>query len=354
MTRYFCITLLVILAGCQHHAADMQKASVTPVHAGETVHLRVLHAVNPRFPKMSPEQLRTMLDTARKTVKQNFNVDIEFDNISETSIADLFARLPSNLTEEISQAVYDFKHGKGNRDRLIDGIYTSLKQHNTRLGDALLFARPYLPEKLEPDSLESLSALLAQVMLDRLDNWRSLKAADGQPVIDDSPYNEWSYWDALGYTELPYDIVISNQLIASAEYVDIDVHSALRGGVSVGTTSYSRNNRYAAFSFWSTFPFLDTSAYSRELRGGETYTPQEAAELSGAYLAHEIGHMLFQFNHPFGQQACVMNPAQMLRFRAWREHLDATACAIGSRPEMMPGAIPVYFSVRLKEMGTTH
>ncbi len=354
MGRHLCIALLILLAGCQHRAADLQKADVAPLHAGATVHLRVLHAINPRFPSMTPEQLRMMLDTTRKTVKQNFNVDIEFDGIHESSVTDLFARLPQPLMDEVRKEIYDFKHGKGNRDRLIDSIYTSLKQRNTRLGDALLFARPYLPGKLKPDSLESLSALLAQVMLERLDNWRNLKAADGQPVIDDTPYNEWIYWDALGYAELPYDIVISNQLIASVEYADIDVHSALRGGVSVGTTSYSRNNRFAAFSFWSTFPFLDTSAYTRELRGGETYTPEEAAQLSGAYLAHEIGHLLFQFNHPFGQQACAMNPAQMLHFRAWRDHLDATACAIGSRPEMMPGAMPVYFSAHLKEIGNMH
>jgi hypothetical protein len=291
-----------------------------------------------------------MLATTRRTVKQNFGVDVEFTEVTETGIAQLFALIPQPVRNLSAQSIYDFKSGTGDRRKLAEGIYTTLKQHGTQLQDALAFARPYLPANAQPKDLREFCELLAQVMLERLEYWHQLKAADGAPVLDAAPYNEWVYWDALGYTPLPYDLVISNQLIASAEYVDVDVHSAIRGGMTVGTTSYSRNNRYGAFVFWSTFPFTNDSATSKLLRGGEEYTPSEAAELSGAYLAHEIGHVLFQFGHPFGQRTCVMNPVSMLRFREWFRQIDAAACAVGSRPEMTPGAIPVYYSTRLQKL----
>jgi hypothetical protein len=170
-------------------------------------------------------------------------------------------------------------------------------------------------------------------------------ATDGNPVLDASAYNEIADWDILGYGNLKYDLVITNQLFASAEYVGVDIHTAIRGGVTVGLTTYSRNSQFGSYIVWSTFPFLDNSDNTKLLRGGETYSDTEAAELSGAYLAHEIGHMLFQFGHPFGQKACVMNPVSMLHFREWRNQINSANCPIGSRPEMTPGAIPEYYNV---------
>jgi hypothetical protein len=205
------------------------------------------------------------------------------------------------------------------------------------------FAAPFLPPA-HPNDLREFSLLLTEVMLTRLEGWRGINAADGMPILNASPFNEWVYWDVAGYGNLPYELVITNQLIASAEYVDVDVHSALRGGVSVGTTTYSRGSKFGAYIFWSTFPFQDDSEYTRKLRGGEQYSPAEAAELSGIYLAHEIGHLLFQFGHPFGKKSCIMNPVGMLRFREWSRQINGADCAIGSNPEMTIGAIPFYFN----------
>ena len=88
------------------------------------------------------------------------------------------------------------------------------------------------------------------------------------------------------------------------------------------------------------------------LRGGETYSAKETAELSGAYLAHEIGHLLFQFGHPFGQKSCVMNPTSMLRFREWYQQVDNAACPIGCRPEMSVGAVLPTFNTNWLRMAS--
>lgn len=351
--KYFCIGILLLLSGCASPGSEWQIAPIPQIRSGATVHLRVAHAVNERLASMSPAQLRIMLDSAQLTMQQNFGVNIEFDGMTEITAAQLFAQIPVPVRELSKQSIYDFKSGTGDRNRLAIGIHTTLTQRGTRLEDALAFAAPYLPPA-QPQDLRELSELLADVMLERLEKWRKVNAADSLPVLNVEPYNEWVYWDAAGYGELPYELVITNQLIASAEYADVDVHSAIRGGVSVGTTTYSHDSRYGAYVFWSTFPFQDNSELTQQLRGGEHYSETEAAELAGTYLAHEIGHLLFRFGHPFGQQACIMNPVSMLRFREWSRQINSARCAIGSLPEMTVGATPIYYNANWRYLSPAH
>ncbi|MDD5058806.1 MAG: hypothetical protein PHQ60_13135 [Sideroxydans sp.] len=344
MLKHLCVAVAILLAGCKGDGNVWRNASVPVIQPGATVQLRVVQATNPRLARMSPQQMRILLASAQKTVKENFGVNVEFTQVDETGIERLFALIPPRVLAERKQSIYDFKSGIGDKQKLAAGINATLTERGTKLEQGYGYAKPYLPEVPPPKTLMEFSELLSRVMLERLDNWRSVKAADGAPVLDASPYNEWIYWDTLGYGKLPYELVITNQLLASAEYVDVDIHSAIRGGVSVGTTTYSRDSKFGAYIFWSTFPFLDNSENTVQMRGGETYSAEEAAQLSGTYLAHEIGHLLFQFGHPFGQKSCVMSPVRMLRFRAWSRQIDSAACPIGSRPEMSVGAVPPIFN----------
>ncbi len=342
--RHLCVVMVMLLAGCKGDGSEWQKATVPVIQPGATVQLRVVNATNPRLARMSPEQMHILLASAQKTVRENFGVNVEFTQVDEMGIERVFALIPPRVLAERKQFIYDFKSAIGDKQKLAAGINDTLASRGTKLDQGFAYAKPYLPETPPPKTLMEFSKLLSQVMLERLDNWRSVKAADGAPVLDTTPYNEWIYWDTLGYGKLPYELVITNQLLASAEYVDVDIHSAIRGGVSVGTTTYSRNSKFGAFIFWSTFPFQDNSKTTVQMRGGETYSAEEAAQLSGTYLAHEIGHLLFQFGHPFGQKSCVMSPVSMLRFRAWSQQIDSAACPIGSRPEMRVGAVPPLFN----------
>lgn len=342
-----CLILLVTACSSRN---EWRRVSIAPVHPGETVHLRVAHAVNDRLPRMSPEQIATLLEATRKTALEHFGVHLRFSPVTETSVDAILATIPPPVRKARMKEIYDFKSGTGDRRKLAAGILNTLQERKTSLADALAYARPYLPETADPKTLEAFSALLADVMLQRLDDWRTLQALDGAPVIDETPRNEWIFWDTVGYGALPYDLVITNQLLASAEYTAVEVHTAIRGGLTTGTTTFNRTGPHSSFVFWSTFPFTDDSAASHALRGDEDYSPTQAAQLSGAYLTHEIGHMLFRFGHPFGQKTCVMDPASMLLYRSWYEHLDAARCPIGSRPEMRVGAIPEIYNEKWLRM----
>jgi hypothetical protein len=348
LKRLVSVCLVILLFGCtgsgKDAGSDWQKSAVLPVKPGSTVRIRVVHATNPRLAKFSPDDLKIMLASAQLTVWKNFGIYVEFTDAPDIGIDRLFALIPPDIMKQRMSSMYDFKTGKGDTKQLAAGINATLTERGTTLADGLAFAAPYLPPDAHPADLMAFSELLSNVMLQRLAQWRDVKAVDGAPVLDAAPYNEWVYWDTLGYGDLPYDLVITNQLIASAEYYGVDIHSAIRGGVTVGTTSYSRTGRYGSYVVMSTFPFLDDSAHTRLLRGGEQYSEEDAAELAGAYMAHEIGHLLLQLGHPFGRKACVMNPASMLRFREWFHQINAADCALGSSPEMTAGNIPPTFN----------
>ena len=336
--------IVLLLYACKSNDGEWRKAPQFVIKPNSTVQIRVINAINGRLAQMTPEQIRIMLASAQSVVKSNFGVNVEFSEVSDTQIKKIFAIIPPPLLELRKSTIYNFKSGTGDRQKLTQSIYATLKERGTTLEDGLAYVRPFIPNA-QANNLLSFSELLSRVMLERLQNWRSVMATDGNPVLDNSAYNEIADWDILGYGDLKYDLVITNQLFASAEYVGVDIHTAIRGGVTVGLTTYSRNSKFGTYIVWSTFPFLDNSENTKLLRGGETYSAIEAAELSGAYLAHEIGHMLFQFGHPFGQLTCVMNPVSMLRFREWRSRINSTDCPIGSRPEMRPGAVPEYYNV---------
>ncbi|MFZ2162478.1 MAG: hypothetical protein WAW02_09700 [Sideroxyarcus sp.] len=350
--KYICIALVVLLLGCKGEEVkdEWRKSSVAPVKPGSTVQIRVVQAINGRLPRMSPEQMKIVLASAQLTVWKNFGIYVEFTEAPEIGIDRLFALIPPPVKEARLPSIYDFKSGTGDKQILAEGILKTLTERGTKLKDALAFAAPYLPADVNPQDLQAFSGILADVMLERLEQWRHVNAADGAPVLDYSPYNEWVYWDTLGYGNLPYDLVITNQFIASAEYYGVDIHSAIRGGVTVGTTSYSRTGKYGSYVFWSTFPFTDNSEISKRLRGDDEYSAVDAAELSGAYLAHEIGHLLMQLGHPFGQKACVMNPVSMLRFRQWFFQVYGAGCLIDSRAEMTAGNIPPTFNAEWVRM----
>lgn len=197
--------------------------------------------------------------------------------------------------------------------------------------------RPYLDESPQ-SSYEAIGAALAKLQLSRIEKWKHVKALDGGPVIDSSPYNDYTFWDSLGYGDIPFELLVTNQIIASAEYRGAAAHSAVRGGYTNGITINNEHSRFRTTSIWSTFAFTSEDDWVVQVRNGERYEPQEAVRLAGIIATHEIGHQQFHLGHPFGWVACIMNPIPMFAYRASVDGLSAKDCLIGSSPAMRPGA----------------
>ena len=56
-------------------------------------------------------------------------------------------------------------------------------------------------------------------------------------------------------------------------------------------------------------------------------------------LVHELGHQLLGLGHPFENDACVMNPPQLLRFKEWLKKLNPDKCDVGSSVDMRLGRL---------------
>jgi len=339
--------LVIWSLGAAHAGAagidDWPRVPTPSLPAGP-IELRVGHVVNPRFPRFTDSQIALMLAETTRIARAHFGIELVFTPVATVDIDTLFERFDPALSRYLDGMHYDVKRQTGNRQALIESVAGEIAYAAKGTGFEGLydFALPHLVAPPVTRDTQGLAVAAVDTMLARLAALRDADARDGRPMLDEHAFNEWAYWDSIGYALLPWDFVITNQPIASAEYFGLGIHIALRGGITVGSTNYSRDGRYRSVSWISTFPFTSALPALVSLRDGESYDAATAARLAGAYHVHELGHQLFGFAHPFGNDACVMTPAQLLRFRRWFDGLDPARCAIGSSPAMTVGAIRLW------------
>jgi hypothetical protein len=224
-----------------------------------------------------------------------------------------------------------------------DGVYDTLSNYWDDRQAVINYARPYLAAPFDGDDFHQFSDALVATLLARLKAWYKLPAADGKPVLDGSFYNQWVWWDAMGYGNLPYEVVLTNQLVASAEIYEMDVHSCIRGGISGGTTSYNRQGLLKSYSFVTAFPMLNDYPALQLLRDDKHFSEGQVTDYVATVLTHELGHMLLLLGHPFGNKHCIMSPTPLLKYREWTASLDPAQCPIGSEEQMTPGVAEITY-----------
>ena len=329
------LAITLLTAACANPVAT--HVVPLPVLPNGPVDIRVAYVVNPRLPQMDAAELETLLASMRSAVLEHFGVQLRFSPVELVPIASLFDTIPPARRDTARKNIYDFKHGNGDRRRLEQAFAQGFRQGGEPLEAMVEFARPYIGH-LSQTSFESFGARMAALQLERIGVWRDRKALDGGAAIDAQAFNEFAMWVALGYGDVPYELVLTNQLIVSVEYGAPAVHVAIRGGYSNGFTTYSRLSRFGTMSVWSTYAFTGNDDQLVQLRNGERYTREESARLAGVTGAHELGHQLLHLLHPFGNVACLMNPVPQLRYHAWADKLMAALCPLGSNPAVTPGA----------------
>ena len=330
---------LVLIAACSR---DTRAPVPLPRLPEGTIELRVVHLVNPRFPSLSTEELRLLMNAAADTVRAHFGREVRFTPPDVWPIGTYFERIDARTRAERARSIYDFKRGKGDLARLREGFEKDLRETGDDLDAMIAYAQPHLTTPVKTRSYAALADALIATQLARLESLTVQRAADGQPVLDAQPFNEYVYWDIMAETQLPYEVVITNQLIASVEYEGNSVHSALRGGISNGITVANGASRFKTTAIVSVYPFISDDAVIKALRDAESYTRQDALRFAGVLLAHEIGHELWHLGHPYGRAACVMNPTPLLHFRRWVEALAPSQCPFSTQGAMKPGFAKIY------------
>ena len=312
-----------------------------PVLKDGVIKLSVAHVVNPRLEKFSDAQIAMFLAALKASAKAQLGRDIEFGAVEPYTLDEYFKEVPASRQLWRNKAIVDFKTGKVDRPKLEKAYADTIARQTAPAKDWAEYAgREIGLDRLDTDPNEW-KKRLTDTHLARLAQVAAIKAADGKPVIDASPYNEWMFWNSVGERPRTHDLIITNQLVASAEYSGVDIHSALRGGITAGTTDFATDAQFGMQVWWSTFPFTSADPVIVRMRGGESYSPDEAARIAGASAAHELGHLFFQYGHPFGDSSCLMSPTPMLRFKEYLARLDAGKCLAANHAAMKPGTVKV-------------
>ena len=335
--------LVGLLLACSVGANAQTHGTVLPLpdinhRANQPLRLRVAIADNPRFATLTPAVATAVLDQARRMVKTHFGLEIEFAPAVAVPLADLFAGIPATTRQIAEKDRLNPTQDPATLGRLAHALLKDMKEAG-RMAEQKQFALPHLLVARRTPTDLGLAAAVVETQHALLKTWADTQGPDGLPLLGLDRFNEFTYWWALGDSAMPFDLVLTNQLIASAEWKDNSVHSALRGGVSNGITTQSRHSTFQLYSVVSSFPFFDNSATTLKLRAGTVAEPTQAVAQMAALVAHELGHLLLHLGHPFGNAACVMTPPQRLEFQAWAAGLNATKCQLGSNKANTPGAI---------------
>ena len=333
MTRLI-VLMFLLCSGC---TLTQRPSLPLPALPDGVIELRVAYVRNPRLPEMSDAQMRLLLETARVGVFEHFGREIRFTAPARLDVHDVFQRFTTDQANDLISNIYDFKTGRGDDARLRKAYVQGIGRHKDNLADQIRYVQPYLLAPLTEHSYEALGDALMQTHLARLRQFRAQRLSDGGLLIDDRPHNEYAFWGSLDLIRLPYEVVITNQLVASVEYFDVEVHSAIRGGVTNGITAQNGAARFLSTSVVSTYPFIGEDTATRQLRSNESYSDDDAAKYAGYLLVHELGHQLWHLGHPFGRKACVMNPTALLHFRAWVNQFSPQDCPIATSGAMKPG-----------------
>ena len=312
----------------------------------QPIKLSVANVVNPRFKQLTNSQIDKILVRSQQLVKQYFDIDILFSDVNTLSIESVFNGLDKTLIQNRSAEIVDISFiDKQDRENMQQALFKTLSLYRDNKNNVIEFAQPFL---LHPDikhkGFISFSYALADTLISRLSYWKSETAGDGKSVLDGSGYNQWVWWDSLGYGDLQYDVVLTNQLVASAEKYGMDVHSSIRGGLTAGTTTYSKKAQFSSYAYIMVYPMLNDTDLLATLRNDKTYSDEQIVNYSAALLTHELGHLLLHLGHPFGNKHCIMSPTVMLNYRDWYDHLDASLCAVGSSKSMQVGVIELEYN----------
>lgn len=329
-----------LLAACGSAFAGVAVAQATlPLpDLREPVALRVAYVHNPRMPALEESRLAEVLDRTRQLMQAHFGVTMRFEAPRHLAIAPVFQAISPRWARKAERERMDPTNDRAALEKMVPAFVKDLRDAGD-IAAQKRFAARHLVEAPADDTDAAFARALLWTQHQLLATWYRMPASDGRPLLGRDRYNEYTFWSALGSTDLPYEVIVTNQPIASAEHDDNAVHSALRGGVSNGITTQNVASRFGLMSILSTFPFVDESPQARRLRGDDQPDVEQANHYMALLLAHELGHQLLHLGHPFADASCLMNPPALLDFRSWSAGLDPTRCTLRSSRANTPGFI---------------
>ena len=216
---------LVGLTGAEaQETEDLFPAVPLPELGDGPITLRVVRSINPRFPSLNEDAIAESFEIAGLIILDQFGLQVRFERGDDYTLDDLLTLTPQAALEV---AVNTFVEYSDPPDRLATALASLFANPRSETRSEAAFLEPYIPGAMAMTPQE-LAAAVADIWVQGTRAWLRLIAFDGEPVINAIPYHQHSIWSYVGYGELPFDIVITNQLIASAQLHAYSCHCLRR------------------------------------------------------------------------------------------------------------------------------
>jgi hypothetical protein len=301
--------------------------------------LAVLYVENPRFNPMGKAEIDAITTNASAQFKTLLGRCVVFETPDKKPINDVFGLL-SNAQLQAANRLVVPEPTTVDRYNLSRTMATALAAEKTTLAEQIAYANRSGAISVAADTPRAdFATALINYHADVLNKFRRQNAADGHPIIDINPYNEFAHWSGIPHTKLKHDLYLTNQPIISLERGDPSLHASLRGGITNGITTPCANCRYGTAIILSIYALYGNDNLLASIRTESPYSDAEKALFSAQVLTHELGHQLLHFGHPFALQDCVMNPVEGQNFRKRSLALREGACTKDRSPTLELGAI---------------
>lgn len=289
---------------------------------------------------MSEDEFSEVLERAASLVRDHFALDVRFERGKDYTTAELFEIMPPSVLKVAKSWFYPLPDSFRPPKDFVDWIANVLRGGLVPITVIAKASEAVIPGATEMEIAELASAL-AEFWFRGVRRWHDLRARDGQRVIDSTSLHQIAMWEYLGYAELPSDILITNQLVAGLRTYAFQPFEAMRGGMMMSETGFSRSGQFAAYSVVSTFPFVNDLGDLNKLGPDPSFDVANATRYTALILAGEIGSLLLRFTINLTNPSCVTFSAPPGQMRAHLDALDPGKYQIGSEPAITPGAFEI-------------
>ena len=312
-----------------------------PNTKGAVLSLKMVYVDNPRLEGLQDRQIEILRERIERFAHRELGLNVKIQVSARITVEEVFAQIPEKRKRIAERYRIDYLAADAAESLAI--VYASILNDNPKWREKLFAEDAPLAERTHHNDVKKSAQVLATTHLQRLAKMLSIPNADGTAIGSDTALHEFVYWAAFGYAQNPPDIVVTNQLIASAEKMKLGGIDAVVGGVKPAHAIAAPLATYGMYAYWSMFPMISRDPFLAKLRDEDVLSMDQILDLSALGIVHEMGHVLLHLGHTSDSSGCVMNTLERLRYMKWAKGINHIRCQRSGAPEMTSGTSKFYF-----------
>lgn len=307
------IAAVAALAACRFAVAADSAAAAQTAAAKPVLTLEVVRAFDDRLPKLTDDDMKQILDTARAIIRTKLSdeIDVEFHDNGEIPLDQLFKSVDYTNTDSYKQdAARKYNRAEGTNAAIFKSdeyrrqVKSFLKQWDIKS------LANFFPGKKTENYDDAFDNLMA-VYHDKIKWQDTLKTKEGAPLVihPEAPYQSYVEWKELMFAQDKYDIVLTNGLI-TYDYLPQPYPHSVTKHAKVGGSSFISPKREPLLGRSLMVNIFEDYSGVEGISPAESDIPRDTRnKIVGAYyFAHEFGHAFFYlvdvYDHP---ASCLMN-----------------------------------------------